>query len=325
MNFHRVAPELSYDTDASMKKIVIVGFGRMGISHATIVSGILGDDNVAMTIVDPSWGSRLVARFLFPGARIVSSESFLRMAGDGETFDYALLTTPPMHRQAFLEALRAGSSPARVFVEKPVLTPLMPGEMSGYVLQHAPLNGRLRAILAGERVTHARGSLVTNLDFGSARGWRASRYGTVLHEFGGHVLSVLGAVMSDSCIFGTPLVHDDLSVRRAERDQVEFEFSFGGVNFAVELLAGSGQVRKASYSFEFDIGSDVIQYDLYSIRSQTAGSELANVAASGVSTGFYVRGFEFSRQMEALLSGEGDVLCSAQISNLENILAMVGG
>ncbi|MCM8622181.1 MAG: hypothetical protein NFW16_10720 [Candidatus Accumulibacter sp.] len=307
----------------SMKKIVIVGFGRMGISHAAIISGILGDDALAVTVVDPSIGSRLVARFLFPQARIARPESFLRLIRNGETFDYALLTTPPMHRQVFLDALRAGR--AKLFVEKPVLTLLRPGEMSGYVLQHSPLNGKLKAILTGKKIAHVRGSLVTNLDFGSARGWRASRYGTVLHEFGGHVLSVLGAVLPDARVFGTPLANSDLSVRRAERNHVDFDFSFGDIDFTIELVAASHLVRKASYSFEFAVGSDVIQYDLYSIRSQSTGSELANVAASGAATRFYVRGFEFSRQMDAFLSGEGDILSSAQINNFENILMAVGG
>jgi len=165
---------------------------------------------------------------------------------------------------------------------------------------------------------------MTNLDFSSARGWRASRFGTVLHEFGGHVLSVVGAVYPDSSLFSTPLSGNGLSVRRAEKDHVAFDFSVGGVDVTIELVAGSKLVRKASYSFEFETDDEVIEYDLYSMRERVSGAQLASVAEFGASISFYVRGFEFSRQMEAFLSDEGDVLSPMQIYNFEEILAMVG-
>lgn len=305
-----------------MKNIVIIGFGRMGISHATIISGILGPGEVMMTIVDPSLSSRVVARFLFPNARIINPRSFKRLIGQDNGFDCALLTTPPTDRQPFLDMLR--DRQIALFVEKPVLSLLKPGEMSGYVLQHAPLNRTLKGILARKRIRRVKGSLITNLDFSSARGWRASRFGTVLHEFGGHVLSVIGAVCPGSGLFNTPLGSNHLAVRSAQKDHVAFDFASGGMDVAIELVAGSKRVRKASYSFDFETDDEVIEYDLYSIRERVSSEQLASVAESGASTSFYVRGFEFSRQMEALLSGEGDVLSPMQIYNFEEILAMVG-
>lgn len=305
-----------------MKHILIVGFGRMGLTHSTIISGILGHDTVQLTIVDPSLASRLIAKFLFPSARILSYEDFKKLISAGEVFDFAIITTPPSLRGELSEMLVKASK--ATLIEKPVISHLLNGQMSGYVLQHAPLNLKVKEMLRGRSILSMDASLTTNVNFESiTKGWRASNFGSVLHEFGGHVLSVLATISPDQSVFCNLKKKEQVNIESSSRNHVKFSFNEAGVNYAVSLIAASNSVRKASYNFRINCVDEIIEYDLYSVRSVITNSILTNVASEGVTTNFYVRGFEFSKQIEALLSGKGDVLSSSQIYNLEEILRLV--
>jgi hypothetical protein len=101
-----------------------------------------------------------------------------------------------------------------------------------------------------------------------------------------------------------------------------FRFRQGEIDVEVSLLAGASNVRKASYAFAFATDSGDLEYDLYTLRA-AGDREIANLASEGVSTSFYVRGFEFTRQMEALIEGRMDVLTTTQIANFEDIVNKV--
>jgi len=305
----------------SQRNVLVVGFGRMGLTHSTILSGVLGAANVKFTIVDPSLPSRVIARLLFPQATIVGYQKLDSILQGGRTFDLALITTPPNVRDDVVQKLTGHAG--RLFLEKPVLRKLAAGQMSGYVLQHAPLNEKLRAILSGRTVRAVRGTLVTNVDFDAVKkGWRATKFGSVLHEFGGHVLSVIGACVPANALFAGAVPVADLVVSRLDRNGVVFRFRQGAIDVEISLLAGASNVRKASYAFAFATDSGDLEYDLYTLRA-AGDREIANLASEGVSTSFYVRGFEFTRQMEALIDGRMDVLTTTQIANFEDIVNKV--
>jgi hypothetical protein len=304
------------------KKVLIVGFGRMGLSHASLVSGILGPDNVDFHVCDPGFFSRLVARALLKKVEFVSFKVLKDSRSVLHSFDYILLTAPPFLRSGFLDMLT--DFHGRVFVEKPVFCRLSAGQMSGYVLQHAPLNPILGERLRKLQVRGVTARLLTNASFESIkRGWRSQSFGSVLHEFGGHVLSLVGAVLPGRDIFQGTVRDIELEVACHSRDEVRFAFSEGGVRYSIELLANRQDVRKASYDIQVETGEGVICYDLYSIKSDIPGFAETSIPEQGVNVGFYLRGFEFTRQMVAFLEGRMDVLSSEQIENMENVLLAV--
>lgn len=304
------------------KKVLIVGFGRMGLSHASLVSGILGPDDVAFHVCDPGFFSRLVARALIKKVEFVSLKTLKNSHGILHSFDYILLTAPPFLRSEFLDML--GAFDGRVFVEKPVFCRLSAGQMSGYVLQHAPLNPILGERLRKLQVHAVTARLLTNASFENIKkGWRSQSFGSVLHEFGGHVLSLVGSVLPGREIFQGK-VHDiELEVGSHSRDEVRFAFSEGGVRYSIELLANRQDVRKASYDIQMETSDGIVCYDLYSIRSDIPGFQQTSIPEQGVNVSFYLRGFEFTRQMVAFLEGQMDVLSSEQIENMEKMLLAV--
>ncbi|MCC7258101.1 MAG: hypothetical protein IT486_06985 [Gammaproteobacteria bacterium] len=304
------------------KTVLIVGFGRMGLSHASLVSGLLGPGNVDFHVCDPGFASRLVARAILKEVGFVSFKKLQRDRNTLHSFDFILLTAPPFLRSEFLEML--ADFPGRVFVEKPVFCRLSANQMSGYVLQHAPLNAVLRNSLRGLKVERVTARLVTNASFENIRkGWRSRSFGSVLHEFGGHVLSLVGAAMPDLNVFRTKTGDVQLGIDCHSRDEVRFAFSEGGLRYSIELLANRADVRKATYEVQIATSEGVVSYDLYSIRSDIRGFPETSIPEQGVNVSFYLRGFEFTRQMEAFLWGGMDILSSEQILNMEQLLLAV--
>lgn len=309
-------------SSVNKKKVLIVGFGRMGLSHASLVSGILGPDNVDFHVCDPSFSSRLVARALLKKVEFVSFKTLKDSRIFLHSFDYIFLTAPPFLRSELLDML--SDFGGRVFVEKPVCCRLSAKQMSGYVLQHAPLNPVLGERLSKLQVKSVTARLLTNASFESIKkGWRSQSFGSVIHEFGGHVLSLVGAVWPGRNIFQSKLGDMALNVECHLRDEVRFSFSEGGVRYSIELLANRQDVRKASYDIQVETNEGVVWYDLYSIKSDIPGFEEISIPEQGVSVRFYLRGFEFTRQMVAFLEGQMDVLSSEQIANIENLLLAV--
>lgn len=305
-----------------MKKCLCIGFGRMGLSHLTIISGLVGREGLSVTISDPSITSRLVGKILFPDGDVVSYKKLFSRGFDFDDYQYILICTPPSIRKEVLSLL--GSYKGYIFIEKPVLHRLPHNSMSGYVLQHAPLNSRVRSFLATKEVLEVRAALVTNVDFKSVKkGWRQGKYGGVLHEFGGHVLSVVGACLPERSVFNLAPQELSLTVHENDRNLVCFDFVENNVKFSIRLESASSLVRKASYSFNFATNEGEYYYDLYNFRSVENDSAGFGIASSGVSCDFYVRGFEFTNQMNAFLSRNGDVLDQDQIHSLENILLEV--
>lgn len=306
------------------KKVLVVGFGRMGLSHSVIISGILGAENVEFDVCDPSFAAKRMASGLVRGVKCVTLKQLRGDKALVRSYHFILLTAPPFLRAEFLALLEGFKG--RVFVEKPVLVELSQNQMSGYVNQHAPLNAVLRERLVSERLRKVTARLITNVSFERIKsGWRSKSYGCVLHEFGGHVLSLVGAVLPERKIFQKPVEDLCLQVSSHSRDIATFSFVDGGVVYSIELIANSSDVRKATYDLVVETSDDTIHYDLYSISSEAGKFDPVFLPEAGVSVSFYLRGFDFTRQMEAFLVGDMDVLSSSQISALERIVLAVEG
>ncbi|MDB4035280.1 Gfo/Idh/MocA family oxidoreductase [Pseudomonadales bacterium] len=305
-------------------RILLVGFGRMGISHLSIMSGLLQPKLIEIHIVDNSLASRMIAKELVTDAKVYKSlEDVAKIFSDGY-FDFCLITTPPIKRA---ELVSYASQLAKVvFIEKPLMISVGANHMSGYVLQHAPLNAKVFEYLAGQKISSINARLTTNISFdGIEKGWRSSKFGTVLYEFGGHLLTLVGSTCGMDSFLNTNFKLSDVSVSKLEKNHANLAFSSGGSSISLELRAGSHEVRKACYEIEFITANGIFTYDLYSFNLKTINDYgdddvLFNIAAIDTTVDFYVRGFEFTLQMQALINGNLDVLTTAQIENIEKII-----
>jgi len=305
------------------KKILLVGFGRMGISHLSILGGLLQPNNIEVHIVDNNLSSRIVAKELIPGSYIYKNVSNVSKKFSNKYFDYSLITTPPSEREKLIKIINPISK--NIFIEKPLMMKLAENQMSGYVLQHCPLNRQVSNFLHDKEICKIKASLKTNISFDDIKsGWRSSKFGSVNYEFGGHLLTLIASTCGDK-EYLRDLNHMNFKVHRDNRNDVFITFESSGIETSIELIAGSQDVRKASYQIDYFNKLGCFSYDLYSLKSSSlisndADEVIYNIASYDTKVPFYVRGFEFTNQMIAFISGKKDILTSDQINSIEAIV-----
>lgn len=297
-----------------MVKIAIIGFGRMGLSHLSILRGLLGDNPHSVTIFDPSITSRVLAKLILPDARVRKGYNLSKL----RRFDYVLFTTPPFQRNE--ELALAEQLDCKVFIEKPVVGKLPRNGMSGYVLQHAPLIETLRFELLDRSVQEIHCTVRTPLDFTETKGWRATQFGTIISEFLGHAVTLSLAPLAEINFSNDS---DELAVEAQGRNSVNIRFPLSGdIKMCVTLTGNCSSVRKTAYrAVYFDTENNEISHNLYEIRNGSA--TIADIASLGVNTPYYVRGFEFSNQMAHFYRVGEDVLDRQTINDIELLISRV--
>lgn len=300
-----------------IKQILILGFGRMGISHALQISGILSHRGIkyGITILEPSILARLVATTIFRGKLSFTNFKKLECMAD-KSFDFAIDATPPINRVQNKNILERIST--NYLIEKPLLTKISENGMSGYVLQHNPLVDQLKQRLEKEKIKAIEISLKTNLNFKDESGWRSGVHGGVINEFLGHLLSVPLSCLPDL---------QYLSVENviSESGRVKILLSSLSLQINLVLEFGSPVVRKSTYNWSFITEDKTrINYDGYQIKTQILDSEESlGMAELGVSAEFYLRGFDFCFQGAALIDGKGDKMQLRQLELIDTVINSV--
>ena len=91
-------------------KVLIYGFGRMGLTHFSILNGLNSDLN--FSVIEPNKLLRIILNKNI-NAKFYSDDSDLK-----EPFDITLITTPPsIHLQLLDKSLKRGDK--KIFIEKP--------------------------------------------------------------------------------------------------------------------------------------------------------------------------------------------------------------
>lgn len=302
-----------------MTKVLICGFGRMGISHALQTLGNFSSfgRKVELYICDPSFVSRLVAVFVCPSAYFIKTDKLASYRSD--YFHYAIDCTPPSFRNVLVPILQRIAQ--RVLVEKPVVIELEPSSMSGYVLQHNPLLAELGSLVS--KAIGIKVELITNVDF-TAGGWRGGKGGGLANEYLGHCLSVPAALFPQ-------LANAKIVNLSAEGSSIAITIEAEHLTIECNLHANRNDVRKASYSWRFFNNSEVvsknefIEFDLYQITRWRDRSRevVSGVAQLGISVPFYLRGFDFARQNNRFIKREGDVFDKGCLRTIERLVSEV--
>ena len=305
-------------------RILVVGFGRMGVSHALQMMGNLKafSYNVEIHVCDNSFISRCFARFICPDVKFITFGKLNSLPANH--FDVAVDSTPPFSREVTVPLLERVAK--RLLVEKPTVVTLSRESMSGYVLQHNPLVPHLVAYCMDRRFVEAR--VLTNVGFNS-RGWRTGSFGGVSSEYLGHALSIPLSVFPGQA-------KAEVTALDMFEQTIKASIQFSSITVNVHLEFGRTDVRKASYDWRFRESSNFsdesksILFDLYQIKAayRDEVTSLKSIASEGVSVPYYLRGFDFALQNCALINGSGDVFspkdlelierCVREISSIEN-------
>ena len=295
-------------------KILIVGFGRMGVSHAFQILGSLGS-NVEITVIDPSLLAKIISKILLPGRMYYRSLKEVEL----KRFDLGVLCTPPYNRSSEVSIISTITT--FCLIEKPVLTELPSNAMSGYVMQYCPTASYVSKLIKKRQlnVTGVTINVQSNVDFSVGQsGWRSEdKAGGILYEFFGHALT-----------FGLTPIFKKLSlkfanivVKKSQKNAFEACFLVNNLPVCCHIYGGEN-VRKTRYSCSYKIeGGSSIDFDPYSI---TNNSTVTNIPEIVPDIRFFLRAYEFSIQCDRLIKGSKDKMGSSSIRSIENLLGEIG-
>lgn len=297
--------------------ILVVGGGKMGISHLAVITQYVGKSNVAL--VERKRSVRLLLSAF--GYRCYSSaEAALEKGGKTEGI---VIATPTSSHAPLAEWAIANRIP--FFVEKPLTldakrsaalveaaaSARVPAQ-SGFVMRYVASYQKLRALVKDDRLgtirgyeASMRGSVITEPPKHSSWQGNFSRGGGSLNEYGPHII--------DLCRFIFGEVNTVVEARKGHvhcnnaDDWVELNWSHnGGVPGVLRIDWCDTTKRKSVIEF-------VVHFEAADVRVDNSAIEIiwnegAKLDASmraeleipprQANVGFYLRGEEFSLEME---------------------------
>jgi predicted dehydrogenase len=288
-------------------RVLIYGFGRMGLTHYAILNSLLPD--ASFTFVDPNKVLNFISKKNIKG-KFVKSDKNLK-----GPFDLTLITTPPfIHKELLNNSLSRGDK--RVFVEKPFgghsnfdFDAGVKNVFIGYVLRFNPIVSWVKENINPEDIKEVKSQYLSNTIENKPKGWRNGTYSGVLNEMGSHILDLNNYLFNikDYKILSKEIqshisdVDDKVRFSIDSKERI-FDFYFNWVDKSI---------RKPIFSVEvFLKNGEVIKFDQQKVQIEKDGKiENISVVQLEERIPYYLRGVDFTKQMEDLLEDQ-HTLCS---------------
>ena len=283
-----------------MKRIIIIGWGRMGITHASIINGLY----------PAIFNFEIVETNLF--IKKVTEKSFGYVVHRStKTVDFrdalVLITTPPFfHEETVASAIKGGA--LSIFVEKPFgLHDKRVVDSSiisvGYVLRFTEVAQQLKKIVNLQGCNKIKLMYNSNTITAIPKGWRNTEYGGVLNEMGSHLID-LAFYISGNKSFEIVSSRFESVISNVD-DKVIISAYLGSVEFELTLNWVNSGYRKPVWSGEIITNEGVVNFDQQSIDM---GIDYSQVD-------YYVRGRDFSLQMKHFIELIPDIKATSKEAN----------
>lgn len=273
----------------------------MGITHTSIIEGLFPQKfNIA--VVEPSRLIRLISK------RTLGYEFHDRIQGLDFADSYVIIAAPPFaHKEITEYVLNCGAK--AVFVEKPYGlfdNKITPDERVrvGYVLRFTEVAEKLRRLKEEQGCKKIHVHYESNTIEKKPSGWRNGPYGGVLNEMGSHLIDLVFFVLgsnefqiSDFKLTSVLSDVDDIVFIRGIIADSEFEISLNWVSKESRKPVWSGMLETLS--------GEKIKFDQQSISSGFTPNSVK----------YYVRGREFSRQLEHFVQNDMTIACNSEQAN----------
>lgn len=282
-----------------MNKVIIYGFGRMGLTHYAILNQLI--ENADFVFVDPDSKVNFFAKRNL-NARIISSDKALN-----ESFDYALVCTPPMFHIPILENCINKNIP-NIFVEKPFggvnddFSQIVSSSQDisvGYVLRFNPIIKWVKEFIDIEKVDKVEGFYFSNTIEKKPKGWRNGLYSGVTNEVGAHIvdLCVFLFGLSNPSLINKHLDSvisdvDDILIADLEENSINYHLHFDWVN---------KDYRKPVFKFEVTMhDGTLLKFDQQKVEHFYNGKIVNKISSVDLAqkVPYYLRGIDFTNQMQ---------------------------
>lgn len=294
-----------------MKKFLIVGFGRMGITHLAHINGYLSGD-CTFDVFDPSLSFQLASLFT-----VRKNINFLRRLPKSSKYDAVVITSPPKVHGANFE--QCFDLTERFFIEKPLgLTNKNIQDadaagkviLCGYVLRHNPCVSYLKRQTEGQGLLKVCVDVKSNLGLNLGEDWRFDLRsgGGCLNELGSHATNIALMFRDRS-----------LELRTDVHSLTTGAFSIDLAGGSESLISVSGDwdvdVRKTTYSLKVKGEFGELITDFQSVWGEWGGEAVKwSPRQEELDVGFYLRGVDFAVQNKSFLD------CSFDKSNVSDAL-----
>lgn len=303
-------------------KILIYGFGRMGLTHFSILNGL--NPELDFSVIEPNKILRKILKKNI-NAKFYADDSTLK-----EAFDITLITTPPaIHLQLLEKSLDRGDK--KIFIEKPfggytnikfdqVL------ELStvhiGYVLRFNPCIQWVKANINPQEIKSIHGQYLSNTIEKKPTGWRNGSFSGVLNEMGSHVIDLIQYIVGDDQM--QVLSSKKKSIVSDIDDIVEATLKTKkDISVSLYFNWVKKDVRKPIFGIEIEMKDGTKYYiDQQQVNKYNSNGEfIEKVAVTNLAKAvpFYLRGVDFTDQMLDLL-GDQKIMASVNDALEVNIL-----
>ena len=293
-------------------RILIYGFGRMGLTHFSILNSL--NSEIEFSVIEPSKILRAILKKNI-NAKFYADDSTLK-----EPFDITLITTPPFaHLQLLEKSKKRGDK--KIFIEKPfggytninIKNGLELNSVSiGYVLRFNPCIQWIKANINPQDIKSIHGQYLSNTIEKKPIGWRNGAFSGVLNEMGSHVIDLMQYIIGISQM--DVISSKKESIVSDVDDVVEASLKTkNDISISIYLNWVKKDVRKPVFGIDIEMKNGIkYSIDQQQINKYNADGEfIEKVAVTGLAKAvpFYLRGVDFTDQMLNLL-GDQKIMAS---------------
>jgi len=283
--------------------VLIYGFGRMGLTHFSILKGL--NTEINFTVIEPS---KIIRIFLKSNLdiKILKDDSSIN-----DLQDITIITTPPfIHERILDKCIIRGDK--KVFVEKPFggytnITEKYASNKNiyiGYVLRFNPCIQWVKKNINIPDVVSIKGEYLSNTIIKKPVGWRNGPYSGVLNEVGSHIIDLIQYLLSSTSFvidesYEKSVVSDidDITETKITFDKSKVVFLY--FNWVKK------EIRKPVFSLNIKMRNDVnFIVDQQQIKKfNKSGKLISTISVADIceKVPFYLRGIDFTKQMQDLL------------------------
>jgi predicted dehydrogenase len=306
-------------------KILIYGFGRMGLTHFSILNGL--DPSLDFSVIEPNKILRNILKKNI-NAKFYADDSTLK-----EAYDITLITTPPsIHVKLMQNSLRRGDR--KIFVEKPFggfsntnfnsISDLS-SVFIGYVLRFNPCIQWIKSNINPKEIKSVNGQYLSNTIEKKPKGWRNGKFSGVCNEMGSHVIDLIQYVTNENEVelISSEVksvisdIDDIVEAKLKTKNKIDVSLYFNWVNKKVRKpVFGIDIEMKDGYKYCID-QQQINKYKSNEFISKVSVTDLAKKVP------YYLRGVDFTDQMIDLINDNKIMSTAAEALNVNNIISKI--
>lgn len=307
-----------------MRLILIVGFGRMGLVHFSILNRIKWKGD-RIEVVERSFLIRLALKFL--GIRTHSSiEAFLKRTRGEVGSVYGVVSTPIATHSDVVRRLLRLERISAIFIEKPMRIDNGLVEFSdksgvylqaGYVYRFRPIITQLKGFVSTSRAVHS-----YTIDYWANQLRHGSRQSSIslLEDMGCHALDAALFLFGEISLLSVEERHEEQGVLTAVRMSIRHA---SGIEGEVLVDKDRHTARKADMKVICLDADGNLLVDSSDTKSHTSPDQQFAISPQSYSVPFYLRGEEFTLQMDEFIRRSGEISDHHQAHSIDGLLTVV--